>query len=85
MAAELRPVGRQTTPPGRAEERSVHKRKKQHHFFPGPGEWTPVPKEVPGQPKGQAPLLWKGTFENRPVREGEKIAFRRRQWYTIVA
>ncbi len=32
MAAELRPVGRQTTRPMRAKERPFHKRKEQHHF-----------------------------------------------------
>ena len=32
MAAELRPVGRQTARPMRAKERPFHKRKEQHHF-----------------------------------------------------
>jgi len=41
MAAKLRPVGRQTTPPNRAGELPAYNAVKQHNFFTGFGGNSP--------------------------------------------
>ena len=47
MAAKLRPAGRQTTPPGRAEECPFHKHKKQRRFLTGQDEGITVHERSP--------------------------------------
>ena len=57
MAAKLRPAGRQTTPPGRADELPARKAPKQRNFFTGLREKTSGrPGQCPREGRGMRQL-----------------------------